>query len=188
MRDHASHPRVVTSCSIRPVYFSYSNVSVENWMIRSCPWNGWRRQIVDVVAGDLDDVVTGPRVPPQAQRRDRAGVDDEQVLEPPRVRDVLVPGEHEMDARAQEALDRVARVVDDVPLPPGAGHRQQVVVEHEDPSSTARRRTAPRSTGSGHVRSARGRDRARSSRPRRSSRRPCGAPSCASPKSSSKWT
>ena len=39
-RDHASHPRVVTSASMRPVYFSYSNVSVENWMIRSSPWNG----------------------------------------------------------------------------------------------------------------------------------------------------
>ena len=44
-RDHASHPRVVTSRSMRPVYFSYSNVSVENWMMRSSPWNGWRREI-----------------------------------------------------------------------------------------------------------------------------------------------
>ncbi len=44
-RDDARHPRVVTSRSILPVYFSYSNVEVENWMIRSCPWNGWRRQI-----------------------------------------------------------------------------------------------------------------------------------------------
>ena len=39
------HPRVVTSRSIRLVYFSYSKVSVENWMIRSSPWNGWRREI-----------------------------------------------------------------------------------------------------------------------------------------------
>jgi hypothetical protein len=31
-----------------------------------------------------------------------------------------------------EALERVARVVDDVPLPARARHRQQVVVEHED--------------------------------------------------------
>ena len=44
-RDHASHFRVVTSRSIRPVYFSYSYVSVENWMMRSSPWNGWRREI-----------------------------------------------------------------------------------------------------------------------------------------------
>ena len=37
--DHCnrSHVRDVTSDEIRPVYFSYSNVSVENWMIRSCP-------------------------------------------------------------------------------------------------------------------------------------------------------
>ena len=44
-RDHASHPLVVTSSSMRPVYFSYANVSVENWMIRSSPWKGWRREI-----------------------------------------------------------------------------------------------------------------------------------------------
>ena len=39
-----SHERVVTSSSILPVYFSYSNVSSENWMIRSWPWNGCLRQ------------------------------------------------------------------------------------------------------------------------------------------------
>ncbi len=45
--DHGNgpHERDVTSDSIRPVYFSYSKVSVENWMMRSCPWNGWRRQM-----------------------------------------------------------------------------------------------------------------------------------------------
>ena len=45
--DHGDRPheRDVTSDSIRPVYFSYSKVSVENWMMRSCPWNGWRRQM-----------------------------------------------------------------------------------------------------------------------------------------------
>ncbi len=42
--DRLHHERVVTSSSIRPVYFSYSNVSSENWMIRSCPWNGCLRQ------------------------------------------------------------------------------------------------------------------------------------------------
>ena len=37
--DHGDgpHERVVTSDSIRPVYFSYSKVAVENWMMRSCP-------------------------------------------------------------------------------------------------------------------------------------------------------
>ena len=38
------HSRVVTSCSIRPVYFSNARLSRENWMIRSWPWNGYLRQ------------------------------------------------------------------------------------------------------------------------------------------------
>ena len=38
------HWRPVSSVSIRAVYFSYSSVSTENWMIRSCPWNGYLRQ------------------------------------------------------------------------------------------------------------------------------------------------
>ena len=42
--QRARHERVVTSSSIRPVYFSYSKVSSENWMIRSCPWKGCLRQ------------------------------------------------------------------------------------------------------------------------------------------------
>ena len=42
------------------------------------------------------------------------------------------PAEDEVDARALEALERVARVVDDVPLAARARHRQQVVVEDED--------------------------------------------------------
>ena len=41
-------------------------------------------------------------------------------------------GEHEIDACALQALDRVAGVVDDVALAPGAGDRQQMVVQHED--------------------------------------------------------
>ena len=41
--DRARH-RVVTSPSIRAVYFSNASVSVENWMIFSCPWNGYLRQ------------------------------------------------------------------------------------------------------------------------------------------------
>ena len=87
---------------------------------------------LDLRAFDVDDVVTGPRVAAQAKRRDGAGVDDEHVLEPPRVRHVLVAAEHEVDAGAQQALDRIARVVDDVPLATGPRHRQQVVVEDED--------------------------------------------------------
>src|SRR2546426_2587602 len=44
-------------------------------------------------------------------RSDGAGVDDEEVLQPPRVGDVLVPREDEVDAGPLQALDRVARVV-----------------------------------------------------------------------------
>ena len=159
----ASSPRPRSA----PVYFSNSSVSVENWMIRSCPWNGYRRQTSTCAPVDLDHVVTGPRVPAQAQRRDRAGVDDEQVLEPPRVRHVLVAGEDEVDAGALQALDRVAGVVDDVALAARARDRQQVVVQDEDLQVGRLARTAPRSSGSGRGRSGRGRGRARSSRPRR---------------------
>ena len=42
-RERARHERVVTSPSIRAVYFSNARVSVENWMIFSCPWNGYLR-------------------------------------------------------------------------------------------------------------------------------------------------
>ena len=38
------HCRPVSSVSIRAVYFSNSSVSIENWMIRSCPWKGYLRQ------------------------------------------------------------------------------------------------------------------------------------------------
>ena len=71
-------------------------------------------------------------MPAKPQRGHGARVDDEQVLEPPRVRHVLVPAEDEVDARALEALDRVAGVVDDVALAAGARHRQQVMVQDED--------------------------------------------------------
>src|SRR5919197_4526621 len=60
----------------------------------------------DMAAGELDDVVTGSRVAAEAERRDGAGVDDEQVLQPPRVWDVLVAGEDEVDPGALQALDR----------------------------------------------------------------------------------
>jgi hypothetical protein len=43
--DHrnSSHRWLVTSPSIRAVYFSYVFVSVENWMMRSWSWNGYFR-------------------------------------------------------------------------------------------------------------------------------------------------
>ena len=45
---------------------------------------------------------------------------------------MLVAAEDEVDARALQALDRVAGVVDDVALAAGAGDRQQVMVQDED--------------------------------------------------------
>ena len=85
-----------------------------------------------VVARDLDDVVTGSRVAAQAQSGNGPGVDDEQALQFPRVGHMLMTGEHEMDTRALQALDRITGVVNDVPLAPGARDRQQVVMQHED--------------------------------------------------------
>ena len=118
--DRARH-RVVTSPSIRAVYFSNASVSVENWMIFSCPWNGYLRQTSTCGPRHLDEVVTGPRVPPEAQRRDGPRVDDEEILEAPRVRHVLVTRQDEVDSRALQALDRVPGVVHDVPLAAGSG-------------------------------------------------------------------
>ena len=42
--DHGPHRFVVTSPSIRAVYFSNSSVSIANWMIFSWPWKGYLRQ------------------------------------------------------------------------------------------------------------------------------------------------
>src|SRR5581483_11065766 len=76
--------------------------------------------------------VTGPSVTPKPRRRHRAGVDDEEILELPRIRHVLVAREDEVDARALKALERVARVVHDVPLAARARDREQMVVHDED--------------------------------------------------------
>src|SRR3954453_8470633 len=86
----------------------------------------------DVRARDLDHVVTGPRRAAEAEARDGAGADHEQVLEPPRIRNVLVPGKDEIHTGALQALEHVAGVVDDVALAPRSGYSQQVVVQHED--------------------------------------------------------
>src|SRR5207244_9259970 len=58
---------------------------------------------VDMCAGELDHVVTGPCLSPQPQRRHRAGVDDEEILEAPGIGDVLVPGEDEVHARDRKS-------------------------------------------------------------------------------------
>ena len=63
---------------------------------------------------DLDDVVAGAGVPPDAQGRGGASVDYEHVLELPGVGHVLVAREDEVYAHVHEPLQNVPRVVDDV--------------------------------------------------------------------------
>ena len=46
---------------------------------------------------------------------------------------MLVPGKDHLDTRPLEAFERVAGVVDNVPLTAGSGNREQVMVEDEDP-------------------------------------------------------
>ena len=69
---------------------------------------------------------------PRSRSEDRARVDDEEVLEPPGVRHVLVPGEDEVARRRAAGTRARRRRRRRVALAAGAGHRQQVVVEHED--------------------------------------------------------
>ena len=82
--------------------------------------------------GEFDHVVTGPCVPPKAQGRHGSRIDDEEILQPPRVRHVLVPRKDEVDTRTLQTFDRVAGVVDDVALAARPRNRQQVMVADED--------------------------------------------------------
>src|SRR5258708_25274564 len=85
-----------------------------------------------MTVGCLDDVVRGARVASEPQGRDGACVDDEQILELPRIWNVLVPRKDEIYTCPLQAFDRVAGVVDDVALAARSGHRKQVVVQDED--------------------------------------------------------
>src|SRR4029079_1183315 len=60
---------------------------------------------IHVPAFDLDQVVARSSVPPQAQRRHRARVDDEDVLQAPGIGNVLVAGENEVYPRALQRLE-----------------------------------------------------------------------------------
>src|SRR5919204_407983 len=97
------------------------------------PVEGMTPPDVDAAVDDLDHVVTGSCVAPEPQRRHRSRIHHEQVLEPPDVWHMLVPGKHKPDTRALEALDGVARVVDDVPLAARPRHGEQMMVQDEDP-------------------------------------------------------
>src|SRR2546425_6470581 len=50
----------------------------------------------DPFRAHLDHVVTGPAVAAEPKRRNGAGCDDEEVLEPPGIGHVLVPCEHQV--------------------------------------------------------------------------------------------
>src|SRR5919199_245516 len=80
----------------------------------------------------LYDVVAGTGVAPEPCRRGSPGVHDKHVLQPPRVRHVLVPGEDQVHAQLYQEFQDVPRVEDDVPLAARAGYRDQVMVHHED--------------------------------------------------------
>ena len=75
-------------------------------MIGSCPRMGSSGEILTDVRIDLDQVVTGPRVAAQPQRRDGAGSDHEQVLEAPRIGDVLVAGQDQVDPERSSTSSR----------------------------------------------------------------------------------
>jgi hypothetical protein len=81
---------------------------------------------------DLENVVARLLAPAHAHGGRGAGVDDEQVLEAPDVGDVLVAAQHQVDATFREHAQQVAGVGHDVALPPGPGHRHQVVVYRHD--------------------------------------------------------
>ena len=66
----------------------------------------------DALRARLDHVVTGLRLAAQARGGHRPRVHHEQVLEPPRVGNVLVARQHQVGVGALEALERVAGVVD----------------------------------------------------------------------------
>src|SRR5918993_114526 len=80
---------------------------------------------------DLDNVVAGTGVAPEAEGRGGPRVYDEHVLQPPSVGYVLVSGEDEIHTNLYEPLQDVPGVVNDVPLAPGAWQRDQVVVDDE---------------------------------------------------------
>src|SRR5665647_2821213 len=67
--------------------------------------------------------VTRPRASTRARGRDGAGVDDEQILKPPRIWNMFVARQNKVDFRSQQALNRVSGVVNDVALPAGPGDR-----------------------------------------------------------------
>src|SRR5215217_3829477 len=68
----------------------------------------------------LDHVVAGAGVAPEAEGRCGPRVHDQHVLQPPVVRDVLVPREHEIHPLLHKSLQDITGVEDDVALATGS--------------------------------------------------------------------
>src|SRR5215210_3992119 len=86
----------------------------------------------DAVVLYLYDVVAGPSVASETRRGGGSGVHDEHVLDPPRVRHVLVSREDQVHVQFREELQDISRVEDDVSLAARTGDRDQMVMHHED--------------------------------------------------------
>ncbi len=112
------------------MYFSYVFVSVENWMMRSWPWNGCLRQTSTSGAGDLDDVVAGPPMPSQARRGNSPALTTNRSSSRQAYRDVLVPRGRSTPARSKRSRASPASFTMFRSRPvPGTG---SVVVHDED--------------------------------------------------------
>src|ERR687889_2298595 len=79
----------------------------------------------------LDHVVAGAGVAPEAEGRGGPRVHDQHVLQPPGVRDVLLPREHEIHPRLHKPLKNVTSVEDDVALAAGSRKRNEMMVDDE---------------------------------------------------------
>src|SRR5213075_2406214 len=71
---------------------------------RRLPSEGESARDLDLVTLELEHVVAGFRVAAHAERRDGPRIAQVDVLEAPDVRHVLVPGQHDVDARVDEDL------------------------------------------------------------------------------------
>src|SRR5687768_9868606 len=79
----------------------------------------------------LDHVVAGAGVAPEAEGRGGPSVHDQHVLQPPGVRHVLVPREHEIHPRLHKPLQDVTGVEDDVALATGSRKWDEMMVDDE---------------------------------------------------------
>src|SRR5215212_2893756 len=79
----------------------------------------------------LDHVVAGAGIAPEAEGRCGPRVHDQHVLQPPGVRHVLVPREHEIYPRLHKSLQDITGVEDDVALATGSRKWDEMMVDNE---------------------------------------------------------